>query len=306
MRRYPILTVTPTPADALDVSVVVPVRNRARQLETALESVRRQTRRPARVIVVDDASTDDSAQVAQRWGADVIRVPERQGSGLARNRGVQAAQTKHIAFLDSDDAWYPTHLELVSDLIGDLGMVSTAALDTTGRIRGNVGDSVIDLTPDRCFVPENPVVTSTVLVNREALIEAGMFQALDRAQDLDLWVRILERAGGAALPLVTAKYHVRQEWPTRSLANREADFLLTVLGAYQDRPWMTGAVRRGIRARLKWDEMRLAQHEGRRADMVRVGSWFLKNPAALPALGRTLALRQRSRSGGTAMMSESG
>lgn len=95
----------------MDVSVVIPARNRAHTLPACLASVQAQTRPAREVIVVDDGSSDDTAAVAERHGARVLRGPAR-GAQAARNAGVQAARGDWIAFQDSDDTWLPGKLAL--------------------------------------------------------------------------------------------------------------------------------------------------------------------------------------------------
>jgi glycosyltransferase involved in cell wall biosynthesis len=94
------------------LSVVIPVYNGARYLPEALRSVGEQTVQPDQVIVVDDGSTDDSAQIAEMFpGVEVVRQ-ENRGAGAARNAGLDRARNEWIAFLDADDVWYPHRLEL--------------------------------------------------------------------------------------------------------------------------------------------------------------------------------------------------
>lgn len=88
------------------VSVVIPVFNGASFLAGAVAVIRAQTHRAAQIIVVDDGSTDDTAQVAQSLGPDIEFVSqENRGPAAARNRGLQLARGEFIGFLDVDDLW---------------------------------------------------------------------------------------------------------------------------------------------------------------------------------------------------------
>src|SRR5438132_1599837 len=95
----------------LCVSVVIPVYNGERYLADAIQSVRDQTYQNFEVIVVDDGSTDGSADVAQRFG-EAIRYVHQANGGVckARNAGIAAARGAYIAFLDQDDLWLPDKL----------------------------------------------------------------------------------------------------------------------------------------------------------------------------------------------------
>ncbi|WP_229402374.1 glycosyltransferase family 2 protein [Micromonospora okii] len=89
------------------VSVVVPCYNRARTVALCVRSVRRQTYPAVEVVVVDDASDDGSAEVAEAAGATVLRLPTNSGPGAARNRGAAHARGEILFFLDADVALEP-------------------------------------------------------------------------------------------------------------------------------------------------------------------------------------------------------
>lgn len=96
------------------VSVIVPTYDRAALLPRSLQSVLNQTREDFELLVVDDASRDDTRAVVQAFQDDRIvylRQSSRQGAAAARNAGIRAAKGRYVAFLDSDDSWLPTKLE---------------------------------------------------------------------------------------------------------------------------------------------------------------------------------------------------
>ncbi|MDH4229816.1 MAG: glycosyltransferase [Nitrospirota bacterium] len=95
------------------VSVVIPAYNRAHTLGRALDSVLAQTFGDFELIVVDDASTDDTVRVAEATGDPRVRVLRHETNrraAAARNTGIRAARGKYVAFLDSDDEWLPEKL----------------------------------------------------------------------------------------------------------------------------------------------------------------------------------------------------
>jgi glycosyltransferase involved in cell wall biosynthesis len=95
------------------ITVIIPMYNAARYLAEAIESVLAQSYRPIEVIVVDDGSTDSSAEIAKAFGAPVRLVSQPQsGVAAARNTGVALAQGDFLAFLDADDLWLPGKLTL--------------------------------------------------------------------------------------------------------------------------------------------------------------------------------------------------
>lgn len=84
------------------ISVVIPAWNSAPTLDRVLEAISRSGRPPLEVIVADDCSTDNTAQVAEHWGAVLIRTPRRSGPATARNLAASAARGSILLFLDSD------------------------------------------------------------------------------------------------------------------------------------------------------------------------------------------------------------
>lgn len=286
----------PSARPTADVAVVIPVKNRAEPLQDALLSVQEQTLQPKQVIVVDDGSDDASPEVAERLGATVVRLPQSGGSGPARNAGIRAADATWVAFLDSDDAWSPDHLEhLMAHAEEHLVLLTTTARATTGGYIGNVSTEQVPLDSARCFAPNPIVVTSGALVRRQALLDAGLFRALPRAQDLDLWARVLEHGPGLALTRPTVVYRQRGTYTTLDGDHRERENLMRVLTDLEDRPWMTSELRRCVLARTEWDWLRLAQHEHRWRDVARHAAWFAVHPQACPQLLRVLDMRKQGR-----------
>src|SRR2546427_6476527 len=93
------------------ISCIIPAFNGARYLREAVESILAQTYRPIEVIVVDDGSTDNTAEVVRNYRDQVRRVWQPNGGpSAARNQGVSAAQGAFVAFLDQDDVWHPEKL----------------------------------------------------------------------------------------------------------------------------------------------------------------------------------------------------
>jgi glycosyltransferase involved in cell wall biosynthesis len=103
------------------VSVIIPVFNRPKELASALRSVSAQTFSDWEVIVVDDASSDASSEVAFQVGpagkVRVIRHEKNEGPSTARNSGISAARGRYVSFLDSDDSWHPEKLRKQVEMV---------------------------------------------------------------------------------------------------------------------------------------------------------------------------------------------
>lgn len=93
------------------ISTIIPVYNGEAFLGEAIESVRSQTIEVAELVVVDDGSSDGSADIASELGATVVSVPHR-GVSAARNAGLAVATGDYVAFLDADDKWEPDKLDV--------------------------------------------------------------------------------------------------------------------------------------------------------------------------------------------------
>lgn len=99
--------------DAPDVSCVISAFNAERFLAEAIESVLNQTHRSLELIVIDDGSTDGTAQLAAGYGDRLVLIRQaNEGCHGARNAGVRSARGRFVAFLDADDVWLPRKLEL--------------------------------------------------------------------------------------------------------------------------------------------------------------------------------------------------
>ena len=183
-------------------SVVIPLYNKMHYIEKTLRSVLAQTCQDFEVVVVDDGSTDASAQVAAAVTSDKIRIISQpnQGVAVARNTGIENARGEFIAFLDADDEWYPDYLETIDgltrefpgsgfyvtaydvDLGGGKRKVSTLLSPETGCL-----DSYwLTLAKGYDFV-----WTSATTIRRQELLDAGLFKPGEKiGQDLDMWARV--------------------------------------------------------------------------------------------------------------------
>jgi glycosyltransferase involved in cell wall biosynthesis len=248
--------------ETVPVSVVIPAYNRERMLQRALASVLAQRPAPAEILVVDDASTDSTAAVAEEMGARVIRHERNGGEGAARNTGIAAATQPWIALLDSDDEWLPHHLGALWRGRGDHVVVATSALrcghdPANDRLHGNAGRTPLVLrSPADIVFPENPVPVSAVMIRRDVAERAGGYQPLEHCADFDFLHRCLDQGTGAVLPDIGALYHLHPEQVSqRREEMKEAH--ARIARSYSDRPWYDRAQVRRWSAAVAWDMYRL-------------------------------------------------
>lgn len=195
--------------------MVVPTYNRAALLQHALASVADQDYRPLEVMVVDDASRDDTGSVLERARGDLGQagIPlvshvlgGHSGTAAARNAGLRLASGAFVAFLDSDDLWRPS---FVSTLVRLLQPRPACGLAFSGILGITEHDAPIRVresglpaeptegclpTPFEHIVRHMPLQTSGVVVRRTVFDTVGMFdETLESGQDWDLWYRIAKQ-----------------------------------------------------------------------------------------------------------------
>jgi glycosyltransferase involved in cell wall biosynthesis len=188
------------------VSVVIPSYNSARYIVETIDSILAQTVQPAEIIVVDDGSTDESAQIlAARYDGRIRYIyQENAGVSAARNRGIEAANGDFIAFCDADDIWHPQKLEFQMDafaripaagLVGTKGYIlpgAGAGADAVARYDG-LPENVCHFVTWPQLVVKNYICNSSVVVRSSILNIAGDFDTnMQGPEDHDLWVRIAE------------------------------------------------------------------------------------------------------------------
>jgi hypothetical protein len=257
---------------------------------------------PIEVVVVDDASDDGTGVVAEALGARVVTHAQNQGEGAARNSGLQAVREPWVALLDADDEWLPGHLEALWDARERHVLVGAAALGCgerpeDHRVRGWAGRRPARLNgPADVALPENKLTASSVLLRRDVALAAGGFRRdLPRAADLDLWVRMLSRGTGIALPRVTALYHQHEAQVSADRAQMDSA-QRAVLDAYANQRWCTRSVLRRNEGRIAWDAARAALASGAPPGRTALSlAWTLRSPARALGVAQTLATRRFAR-----------
>ncbi|MBC8259676.1 MAG: glycosyltransferase [SAR324 cluster bacterium] len=180
------------------VTVILPCWNRAAWLEKSIDSVLAQTFSDYELIVVDDASTDSTAEILDRYSGKISRIvfAENRGVSAARNAGITKSDCGWVAFLDSDDLWHPQKLQ---KQIEQTKARSEYPLHFTDEIWIRNG---IRVNPKKkhqkkegwIFQPSLALclmAPSTVLLRRELLEVHGLFdEQLPVCEDYDLWLRL--------------------------------------------------------------------------------------------------------------------
>jgi hypothetical protein len=220
--------------DAGQVSVVIPAYNAARYLAQTLQSVSDQWSPPGEVIVVDDGSTDATAEIARSFGARVLSLTNA-GPSAARNAGTRAANGEYIAFLDADDVWAPEKLALqLAALRSHLGPAfsftdyrmfdeqglrrRTSELRGTPAFRKIAGDmrrARIVLTPrgSRPILYDSYIPPSSALIRKaDALAAGGFDETLRMTEDYEFFLRLFRIVPAIVVmkPLLLYRQHAGQ------------------------------------------------------------------------------------------------
>lgn len=202
------------------VSVVMSVFNGEAFLSEAIESILGQTFRGFEFLVVDDGSTDRTAEIlggyASRDGRMRVLRHENKGLALSLNIGINFATGSYIARMDADDVAMPNRLEEqvkfmerhpeVGVLGGAVEVINTEgqAIHTT---RPPLGDSEIRSSMLRC----NPICHPTVIMRREVVLVSGGYRKIFDAEDFDLWLRMGERSRLASLSKPLLRYRIHSD-----------------------------------------------------------------------------------------------
>jgi len=189
------------------ISIVIPTYERPEFLRRLLHSISQQTFRDFEVLIIDDHSTqvDKYDEVLSFYSKLLPRIKYfrnslNQGACISRNRGILEAKGEWVALVDDDDEWLPTKLQKQIKLIGEgsgsgpLGLIYTWAYavknnqkvwENRSEIEGNAIRDILK----NCFIP-----SSSVLLKKEALIAAGMFDtSFPSCQDWDMWTRVFAK-----------------------------------------------------------------------------------------------------------------
>jgi glycosyltransferase involved in cell wall biosynthesis len=219
-----------TSKNNLYVSVVMPTHNRAQMLSRAVKSVLAQSHKDLELIIVDDASTDETAEVVASIDDDrvvALTNPECLGGAASRNRGIEIARGEYVAFLDDDDLWLPSKLEKQVSRFAELprrvGVIYTGHCYVSENTQNvvwnqfpiNKGNVLVALLKG-CIT-----TSSTAMIRRELLHEVrGFDPELPAAQEWDLWIRLAKICEFDYVPQVLVMLYIHGKQLSTDLAGK--------------------------------------------------------------------------------------
>ncbi len=220
------------------VSVVIPTYNKEKYIGEAVQSALNQTYKNLEVIVVDDGSTDNTKQVVEELIKKDGRVKyfyqENQGSAAARNKGLQEASGEFVAFLDSDDTYFPYAIEKMIYLFKtqpeNVKLVYGNFVDVTEGKSEKIYREISEPRPKpllfQQFLIGNPLLPTISMLKKDVFDDIGFFDTeFSIAQDYDLWVRLILKYDVAKLNLPVSIYrrHEKQITENQGVLRYEVD-----------------------------------------------------------------------------------
>ena len=211
------------------VSIIIPTYNRADLLPKTLDSVLAQTRRPDEIIVVDDGSTDSTADVLAAYPAPVITLRQtNQGRSAARNAGMARSSGDLLMLLDSDDLLLPESIERLAGFLEanagyDVAYSGALVIDGAGETTGTFGSGTYPSGDVFARIAQNNFFPPCAyLFRRECLQTAGGFESsLEPMEDFDFWVRMAAAHRFAYLDVPLCAYRVHA---AMSMQTQQAEF----------------------------------------------------------------------------------
>lgn len=240
---------TPTSAPSPAITAVIPAYNAAEFLPATIQSVVEQSFTNWELLVIDDGSTDNTANVVRQFCTQDARIrlisQENSGVSAARNRGAQESTAELVAFLDADDRWLPTklsaHVEHMTQHLESgvsFGRVELIEADgaTTGKLTNNISQQ---LRPEDFFYT-NPTVTTSNMVIRRALFLAmgGFDQTMQYNEDVDLLLRIAMQGEASidAIDRVLVQYRLHTSGLSSTLLKMEEGWVTLMDKAAKSAP----------------------------------------------------------------------
>jgi glycosyltransferase involved in cell wall biosynthesis len=243
------------------VSVIIPTYNRAELIHESLDSVFFQTFRDYEVIVVDDGSTDNTAEVlrplAEQGKLRYIRQ-SNQGASAARNRGIAEARGNFIAFLDSDDLFDPAKLELQVKYYQahpEMGLVHSGftKFDNNGNDLGYRDTSWFsgDIYPRILLYWTTLMTMDTVVVAKNVFDSVGLFDSnLVYGEDLDMWRRIARKYPFGFINRSLARIRVHEGNISGNKTNAADDLAKYLEKAFEDDPSLSSHFRQRVFSKM--------------------------------------------------------
>lgn len=290
------------------IGVAIAVFNGSATIDAALASIAGQTRQPEQVVVVDDGSTDRTAEVVETWRQVLplvlVRHPENEGLAAARTTGTNRLDTELVAAIDADDVWLPHHLEVMERAYAQQpGIVTPIAVEWNPDREPAVDWGRRFQREPRCVDLEHLLVMNWLfsgsMYSRAAYERVGAVHRFSGCDDWDLWIRLVaagEIVVSTSEPTVLYRVHASSMSADDRLLDREIEVLEAALSEHST-PSVVAAAQRGLRHRHARVAL-LAAYEAARSDRPwaarRFASRTFLGPSSVRIRGAAMLLAPRS------------
>lgn len=219
------------------VSIITPVYNAEKFLSETIQSVLIQTYKSFEYLLIDDCSSDNSAAIIKEFAdkdarVKYIKLPENSGAAVARNTGLENAQGRFVAFIDSDDVWYPEKLQKQLDFMtkGNKGFTYTNFEHITEEGEILTSPNLPEKLNYSGLLKNTAIACSTVIIDRQIIGDFRM-PLVRKGQDTATWLQILKVHDNAyLLDEILNQYRGREG----SLSSNKIDALKRTWNTYRN------------------------------------------------------------------------
>lgn len=199
------------------VSIITPVYNAEEFIAETIQSVINQSFSNWELMLIDDASQDQSSQTCQSFAEEDSRIryhrlPDNQGAAVARNKGLELARGQYIAFIDSDDKWLPDKLEIQ---VSQMEAEDTAFTFTDFALVNESGEIIKEQTGVPSVMTYSDLLKNTTIACSTVVIDRGMIgdfrmPLVRKGQDTATWLMLMRERGIKAYGIQQVLNHYRQ------------------------------------------------------------------------------------------------
>jgi len=202
------------------ISIITPMYNSGKFIESTIQSVQDQTCQNWELIIIDDTSTDGSVKIVESFAVKderikLIKLDSNKGPAAARNKGIQEASGRYIAFLDSDDLWHEEKLYKQLEFMKKNHYAFTYTGFEKINEEGEVIGSIFPYKKEVCYhdlLKSNHIGCLTAMIDLKILGYKMYMPDIKRRQDQGLWLEILKEIDKAyCLNKALGKYRIRKD-----------------------------------------------------------------------------------------------
>lgn len=204
------------------ISIVIPLYNKNISISRTIKSVLDQDYKDFELIIVNDGSTDNSAEIVRSFNDERLILVDKKNGGVssARNEGIYKAKFQLVAFLDADDYWYPNHLSELLYLFKNYGETCDGFVTKFIKSKCNTVKIKVEEKRSYCinnyfkaaYSPNTILSSSNFAIKKDVAIENGLYDtSINYGEDVEFWYRFFKHRKLAVSNITTAIYFTDTE-----------------------------------------------------------------------------------------------